>query len=199
MLYNRLETLYVKGMLIMENIIYPIIVVLIIVFIVYKVKRKGSINENVQVNRKDSKTIKLPWVTYIEGLEYLRQGQECNLIVDDEKMTIVADKTKMFNVSLEQIVNAGILRKKEVEMQNKNAIARGLVGGFLTGGIGLFLGGLSGVGQKVKKKSKYYLVINYKTKDSTDIKIMTFGLLVENQRFVKMLNKRLNTGVNVSL
>ncbi|MDD2518795.1 MAG: hypothetical protein PHG18_02785 [Bacilli bacterium] len=34
-------------------------------------------------------------------------------------MTIIADKTKNFNISLDQIVNVGIFTKKEVKKQYK--------------------------------------------------------------------------------
>lgn len=180
----------------MEDLIYGLLGVGLIFLMIYLLKRK----KNTSNTSNSSKVIKLPFVTYISGLDYLSEGQECNLTADEEKLTIKVSKTKnTFNIALDQIVNAGILTKTEAEMKNKSAIGRGLVGGALTGGVGLLLGGLSGVGQKVKKKSKYFLFINYKMKDSNDIKIITFGLLVENQRFVKQLTKKINTNTNVDL
>lgn len=183
----------------METLIYGLMSLGIITFILWKVKKKNVNGDNLEKKKKKLGVIKLPFVTYIEGLDYLSEGQQCNLVVDDEKLTIVSDKTKTFNISLERIINAGILTKKEAEMKNKSAVGRGIVGGVLTGGVGLLLGGLSGVGQKVKQKSKYFLFINYKSKDSEDIKIITFGLMVQNERFVKQLTKRINTEINVDL
>lgn len=169
----------------------------IIALIIWRVKKKKS-NPSAEDKPKQFGIVKLKWAKYVEGIPYLSEGQECDLIVDNEKLSII-HKDRTLNISLEQIVNASLLTKKEAITKNKSAVGRGIVGGVLTGGVGLLLGGLSGVGTKVKNKSNYFLIINYKPKDSEEIKIITFGLLAQDNRFVKALTKRLTIEKNVDL
>lgn len=173
---------------------------LVIVFLIYRNKTKNSKTNNSNAdNISEGGLVKLRFAKYVSGIDYLTEGQECDLIIDSEKLIIKSGKNQSFNISLEQIINAGIITKKEVEMKNKSAIGRGIVGGVLTGGVGLLLGGLSGVGQKVKNISKYFLVINYKSKNTDDIKIITFGLYIADNRFAKALTSRIKINPNIEL
>lgn len=176
-------------------IVFGVIVVFIIIRS-RKKKQKTLIKDNGQELKVND--VKLKWAKYVEGIPYLSEGQECDLVIDNEKLSII-HKDRTLNISLEQIVNASILTKKEAVMKNKNAVGRGIVGGVLTGGVGLLLGGLSGVGQKVKSKSNYFLIINYKPKDSNEIKIISFGLMAQDNRFVKALAKRISIENNIDL
>ena len=98
------------------------------------------------------------------------------------------------------MVNAGILSKKEIESKNKSVLGRAIVGSLV--GLG-FIGALSGIGQKVKKKYNYFLVINYKDKNTEEIKLLVFGLgkySSVGKLFVDRLTKRLsNEKVNIDL
>lgn len=181
----------------MESFIYSAISIAIIGLIIYfvvikpkKNKKEGSSPSERETAQKEAKTVNLN-ATYIEGIDYLREGQECKLYADGEKLTIVASKTDEFNISLDQIVNIGKITKKEIESKNKSVIGRGIAGSLV--GLG-FLGALSGVGQKTKKKSKVFLIINYKSKESNDIKAISFGLMFDgydSDQFVKKVSKRL--------
>lgn len=168
----------------------------IIVLPIYLIIKKTKSGKKEVKVKKEGQLV----ANHIEGISYLREDQYCKLYVDSEKLTIVADSNKQFNILLEQIVNVGILTKKEVEMKNKSVVGRSMVGSVF--GLGL-LGAMSGIGQKAKKKNKFFLVINYKSKGSEEVKILSFGLftkgIIEN-RFEKVLKSKIqDIDVNVSL
>ena len=90
-------------------------------------------------------------------------------------------------IDLKDIINAAIIDDKELVQEDKSVISRGLFGGILFGGVGLVLGGLSGVGSKQIKNSTF-IVINYK-ENGEDKVISVYtkkGLL--NKSFIKGLN-----------
>lgn len=151
------------------------------------------------IKEKKVKVLKLTDITHIEGISSLREEEKCELSVNDNELTVISNIGN-FNISLDRIVNAGILSKKEMESKNKSVLGRAIVGSLV--GLG-FIGALSGIGQKVKKKYNYFLVINYKDKNSEEIKLLVFGLgkySSVGKLFVERLTKRLsNEKVNIDL
>lgn len=151
------------------------------------------------VKEKKVKVLKLTDITHIEGISSLREEEKCELNVNDNDLIVVSNIGN-FNISLDRIVNAGILSKKEMESKNKSVLGRAMVGSLI--GLG-FIGALSGIGQKVKKKYNYFLVINYKDKNTEEIKLLVFGLgkySSVGKLFVDRLTKRLsNEKVNIDL
>lgn len=143
------------------------------------------------VKEKKVKVLKLTDITHIEGISSLREEEKCGLNVNDSDLIVVSNIGN-FNISLDRIVNAGILSKKEMESKNKSVLGRAMVGSLV--GLG-FIGALSGIGQKVKKKYNYFLVINYKDKNTEEIKLLVFGLgkySSVGKLFVDRLTKRLS-------
>ncbi len=151
------------------------------------------------VKEKKVRVLKLTDITHIEGISSLREEEKCELNVNDNDL-IVISSIGNFSISLDRIVNAGILSKKEMESKNKSVLGRAMVGSLV--GLG-FIGALSGIGQKVKKKYNYFLVINYKDKHTEEIKLLVFGLgkySSVGKLFVDRLTKRLsNEKVNIDL
>lgn len=151
------------------------------------------------VKEKKVKVLKLTDITHIEGISSLREEEKCELNVNDSDLIVVSNIGN-FNISLDRIVNAGILSKKEMESKNKSVLGRAMVGSLI--GLG-FIGALSGIGQKVKKKYNYFLVINYKDKNTKEIKLLVFGLgkySSVGKLFVDRLTKRLSSEkVNIDL
>ncbi len=188
------------------------VVVLPIYLIVRAIKNKGKKEKGIKdtlikpkevkeeiVKEKKAKILKLKDIKHIEGISSLRQEEDCALNVDDEILTVISNIGN-FNISLDRIVNAGIMNKKEMDTKNKSVFARSLVGGMV--GLGA-LGALSGIGQKVKNYYNYFLVIIYKDKNSEELKSLVFGLGKYDgmgQLFVNKLTKRLsNEKVNIDL
>lgn len=52
--------------------------------------------------------------------------------------------------------------------KSKSPIGRAIAGGLLFGGVGAVVGAVSGTGTKVKTERKFYLIINYTSKDGED-------------------------------
>ena len=188
------------------------VVVLPIYLIVKAVKNRGNKEKVVKekpikqkeekqevIKEKKTKVLKLKDIKHIEGISGLRQEEDCALNVDDEVLTVISNIGN-FNISLDRVVNAGIMNKKEMDTKNKSVFARSLVGGMV--GLGT-LGALSGIGQKVKNYYNYFLVIIYKDKNSEELKSLVFGLGKYDgmgQLFVNKLTKRLsNEKVNIDL
>lgn len=200
----------------MQDLFYVLlgvaVVVLPIYLIVKAVKNKGNKEKMFEdkplkqkelkqevVKEKKSKILKLKDIKHIEGISSLREEEDCSLNVDDEELTIIS-KIGNFNISLDRIVNAGILSKKEMSTKNKSVLARSLIGSAV--GLG-FLGALSGIGQKVKNYYSHFLVIYYKDKNTEEIKMLIFGLGKNDgfaQLFLNKLTRRLsNEKVNIDL
>lgn len=188
------------------------VVVLPIYLIVKAVKNRGNKEKVVEdrtikktevkqdvIKEKKTKILKLKNIKHIEGISSLREEENCTLNVNDEELTVISNIGN-FNISLDRIVNAGIMSKKEMDTKNKNVFARSLVGGMV--GLGA-LGAISGIGQKVKNYYNYFLVIIYKDKNSEEMKSIVFGLGRYDswgQLFVNKLTKRLNNEkVNIDL
>ena len=188
------------------------VVVLPIYLIVKAVKNRGNKEKVVEdrtikktevkqdvIKEKKTKILKLKNIKHIEGISSLREEENCSLNVNDEELTVISNIGN-FNISLDRIVNAGIMSKKEMDTKNKNVFARSLVGGMV--GLGA-LGAISGIGQKVKNYYNYFLVIIYKDKNSEEMKSIVFGLGKYDswgQLFVNKLTKRLNNEkVNIDL
>ena len=200
----------------MQDLFYMLlgvaVVVLPIYLIVKVVKNRGNKEKVVKdkpikqkeikqevIKEKKTKILKLKDIKHIEGISSLREEQDCALNVDDEVLTVISNIGN-FNISLDRIVNAGLMSKKEMETKNKSVLARSMVGSVV--GLG-FLGALSGIGQKVKNYYSHFLVINYKDKETEEIKLLVFGLGKNDgfaQLFLNKLTKRLsNEKVNIDL
>lgn len=74
--------------------------------------------------------LKLKDIKHIEGISSLREEDNCSLNVNDEELTVISNIDN-FNISLDRIVNAGIMSKKQMYTKNKNIFARSLVGGMV--------------------------------------------------------------------
>lgn len=196
----------------MQDLFYMLIGVAVIVLPIYTIVkmikfRKKVIDKTINQNEvkqkvtkeKKTKILKLKDIKHIEGISSLREEENCALNVNDEELTVISNIGN-FNISLDRIVNAGIMSKKEMDTKNKNVFARSLVGGMV--GLGA-LGAISGIGQKVKNYYNYFLVIIYKDKNSEEMKSLVFGLGKYDswgQLFVNKLTKRLsNEKVNIDL
>lgn len=166
---------------------------------IVKEEKKEVKKEMPIIKEKKVKVLRLTDITHIEGISSLREEEKCELSVNDNELTVISNIGN-FNISLDRIVNAGILSKKEMKSKNKSVLGRAIVGSLV--GLG-FIGALSGIDQKVKKKYNYFLVINYKDKNTEEIKLLVFGLgkySSVGKLFVDRLTKRLsNEKVNIDL
>lgn len=82
-----------------------------------------------------------------------------------------------YKIPIENIQGTLLSSEKEIIEKSKSVVGRGLAGGLLFGPAGLFLGGLSGVGNKQKTKTSYAYVVSYLA-TSGDIKNVTFSVVL---------------------
>jgi hypothetical protein len=191
----------------MQDLFYTLlglaVIVLPIYFIVKKIKNKGNKEKTVKekkekiVKEKKAKTITM-FATHIEGIDKLPEVN-CKIVADNETLR-VSSTTFEFNIPLERIINVGYLTRNEMVSKNKSVVGRAFAGSII--GMGA-LGALSGIGQKVKKETKYFVVFNYKQKDTEEIKMLAFGLDkydAMSVNFVNQFSKRVsNEKVNIEL
>lgn len=140
---------------------------------------------------KKDKIIKM-FGRHLEGISLLNENERCTLIADGEILKIEAQSGN-FNIALDRITNLNFMTKDEMVAKNKSVVGRSLVGGVV--GLGA-LGAISGIGQKMVKETNYFVVINYKAKDTEETKTILFGVDKYdsiNSRFVVEVSKRINT------
>ncbi|MBS7020395.1 MAG: hypothetical protein KH135_00785 [Firmicutes bacterium] len=101
-------------------------------------------------------------VKHYEGLG-LRDGSNCIVKLTNFNLQLCDVKKRTIkSIALKDISNVAIISDTELVQKDKSVIKRGLVGGVLFGGVGLFLGALDGTGSKTKEQNIDYLIINYK-------------------------------------
>lgn len=115
---------------------------------------------------------------------------------DENKLVIksVVVKKPEVNLKYEQITGINVTSEKEILEKSKSVTGRAVVGGVLLGPLGAIVGGMSGIGDKKKEKTRYYLIINYKSKDD-EIKVLSFEVtnsLGAWDKFIEHVRKKIN-------
>lgn len=127
-------------------------------------------------------------VKHFEGLS-IKIGGSCFVKLSNYNLKFCDYLGKdILVINLKDIINAAVISDKELVQKDKSVIARGLVGGVLFGGVGLFLGGLSGVGSKSKEQNIDYLIVNYKDNGEDKIINVYANMGVISGGFIKGLN-----------
>lgn len=94
----------------------------------------------------------------------------CDLILSQIELKVFG-KNKViqsYKIPIENIVECGFVGEQELVEKEKNVIGRGLAGGLLFGPAGMVLGGMSGVGNKKKKRTIGLFVITYLSENSPE-------------------------------
>lgn len=127
-------------------------------------------------------------VKHYEGLG-LRDGSNCIIKLTNYNLQLCDIKKRPIkSIELKDISNVAIISDKELIQKDKSVIKRGLVGGVLFGGVGLFLGALDGVGSKTKEQNIDYLIINYKDNGEDKVINVYANSGVIDNGFMKGLN-----------
>lgn len=149
--------------------------------------------------KKEDKSRKLKVMSmtfeHVEGLPY-PVGFSVILWTPEKNFTILPfrEKKKYPRVELgyDQIKEVEMVDEKQILDVDKSVIGRAVAGGILLGGLGATIGAISGVGTKKKSVLNRYLVINYTSSESQEIKVMSFKALEGNfpTRFVREIKAR---------
>ena len=94
-----------------------------------------------------------------------------------------------FYISYQQIIDMKFVSHKQLVTEDKSVIGRAVVGNLLLGPLGAVVGGISGVGSKIKTVGNYYFVINFNDVYTHRIQTILISTKSENLRFIERCEK----------
>lgn len=133
---------------------------------------------------------------YIDGLSSYTKGTAVELSLESEILTIKARVFKdkpVIKLPYEQIIGASVVSEKEILEKSKNVTGRAVLGGVILGPLGAIIGGMSGIGNKKKSETHYFMVINYKSKTG-EVGVISFeivGASLHWDSFIKELKTKI--------
>ncbi|MBU3107137.1 hypothetical protein [Clostridium gasigenes] len=146
-------------------------------------------------NKSGNRSVNL---SYMDGLNGYVIGTAVEVSINDENQSVTvksrAYKKPEIHLKLDQITGVTVISEKDVVEKSKSTVGRAVVGGVLLGPLGAIVGGMSGIGNKVKSSTKYFMVINYKSREE-EIKVLSFeivGASLHWSSFVEELRKKIN-------
>lgn len=130
-----------------------------------------------------------------DGLQSIQKGMPVEIILLEDELNIKQNfsRKEPSHLRYEQVINAGVVREEEITEKNKSVVGRAVVGNLVLGPLGAVVGGVSGVGKKEKKKLKAYFVINYKSSQDDEVKVLSFlvtGNTIGLPKFEKELKEK---------
>lgn len=147
-------------------------------------------------NKSGNRSVNL---SFIDGIPGYSKGIAIELSLNDTEqcLTITSRVYKKPPVHLkyDQIIAANVISEKEIIEKSKNTVGRAIAGGVILGPLGAIIGGMSGIGNKKINNTRYFLVINYKSKDD-ELKVISFeivGASLHWSSFVEELRKKIKT------
>lgn len=137
---------------------------------------------------------------FIDGVESYSKGMAVELSMDDKEECLImkarAFKDKpVVNLKYEQIIAANVITEKEIIESDKSVVGRAVVGGVLLGPLGAIVGGMSGIGNKTKANTHYFMVINYES-TSKETKVLSFEIIGASLHwadFIKELRSKISS------
>ncbi len=147
-------------------------------------------------NKDGNRSVNL---SYIDGVEGYNKGTAIALSIDNENQCLTV-KPRVFknppvHLKFEQITGVNVVSEKDIIEKSKSTVGRAIVGGVLLGRLGAIIGGMSGIGNKQKSETHYYMVVNYMSRDR-EVKVLSFeivGASLHWASFVEELRTKINT------
>jgi len=109
-------------------------------------------------------------LAFIDGLDAFTENESIELSVykDDNEIQVKSRSNKkkpLAHLNFNKITKIAMMTEKEIIEKSKSVGGRALAGGLLLGPLGAIIGGMSGIGNKNKSATEYYIIINYKSND----------------------------------
>ena len=132
----------------------------------------------------------------VQGAYYLSEINATNYL-EDGKCTVAAHTNgigittgfKSLYISHEQLISMNFINHKQLTSEKKSVIGRALVGGVLLGPLAAVVGGMSGIGNKTKKRGDYLLVINFWDVFTRKIQSLLICTQIESIQFINRVEK----------
>lgn len=158
--------------------------VILISFWVIKTVRKRKASEK-EYGATESYTC-----VHMYGVPHLSESSLTSIFITSENLIIESGNRK-FHLPMDSLTAAEFLTKTDLLKKDKTVIGRGIVGGLVLGPLGAIVGGMSGIGQKHNKGN--YLVLNYRSSDNEEIKVIIFDIknIIYAQKLAKKLTERI--------
>ena len=148
-------------------------------------------------NKEGNRSVNL---VFVDGVASYSKGIAVELSMDDKEQCLTM-KARVFKdkpiikLKYEQIIAANVVTEKEIIESDKSVVVRAVVGGVLLGPLGAIVGGMSGIGNKAKANTHYFMVINYKS-NTGETKILSFEIVGSSlhwSEFIKELRSKINS------
>lgn len=129
-------------------------------------------------NKQGHRSVNL---AYVDGIKGYMKGAAVAVSINTEKntLTIVPRAFKNLpevNLYLDQIIGVNVISEEEIIKKSKSSVGRAIAGGVLLGPLGAIVGGISGVGDKSKSQSKFYMVVNYYSRNE-EVRVLSFEII----------------------
>ncbi len=139
----------------------------------------------------------------IQDAQYVQEINYTHYI-NEGKVSIVAHTNgicifggmQFFYIAHEQIIDMKFIRHTQLTTENKSVIGRAVVGGILLGPVAAVVGGISGIGTKVKNIGKYLFVINFWDVYTRKIQTILICTQIEATIFIERVEAEKNKNNN---
>lgn len=179
----------------------PFIIMFIVLFIIiFKINKskKRKIEKHNAFLKENNALYVLKNIEYDFGIDNFIQGELCNIFIQSDNLKIVNLKSNSTaSLKYSQIIACGNFTDEDIQKQsvtkNGSVVGRGALAGFVFGPAGLILGGLSGIGAKKEtvefKTYSFHFIINYKAKNSKEVKSISFKSNKRRSDFYELENQ----------
>lgn len=119
-------------------------------------------------------------LAFIDGLDSFAENEaiELSIYKDDNEIRVrsrINKKKPIAHLNLDKISKIEMMSEKEIKEKSKSVVGRAMAGGLILGPLGAIVGGMSGIGNKDKSATEYYIIINYKS--NGDDKALSFKVI----------------------
>ena len=128
----------------------------------------------------------------IQGAHYIQEINHTRYIKEGEVSIMahtngicISGGLQFFYIAHEQIIDMKFIPHTQLTTENKSVIGRAVVGGLLLGPLAAVVGGISGIGTKVKTLGKYLFAINFWDVYTHQVQTILICTKYEGIRFIE--------------
>lgn len=176
-------------------------IILAIIYLIVRNQNKKSIKKMETLNSHKA-AMYIDKLIYKNGIPIFIEGEKSTIFMCEDGIEITNDTNeKRCTLKYKKIMAIGSFTESQITKntitKNGNVIGNGLLGGFLFGPAGMFLGATSSIGSKTKtvtnKTDTHYVIINYKAENekikSISFVYNTYRLEIDN--FINEVKKKI--------